>query len=155
MSCRGEGNLDGALAELGEAIRLDPKLAIAHNNLGMALVRKGDVDGALAAFREAIRLDPNSAGAHNNLAWLLAVGPDDVRDSKQAIAHATQACELTGWKNPGYLDTLAAAHAAAGDFDKAVEFQKKALSVPAFEAADGKSARDRLQLYAQKKPYRE
>ncbi len=155
LTLKGKGDLDGALAQFREAIRLDPKFALAHNNVGLALAGKGDLDGALAAYREALRQDPNSAGAHNNLAWLLAVGPDGVRDGKQAVAHATQACELTGWKDPRILDTLAAAHAATGDFDRAVEFQNKALSFPEYEKADGKGARARLQLYAQKKPYRE
>jgi tetratricopeptide (TPR) repeat protein len=155
LTLRGKGDLDGALAEIREAIRLDPKLAFAHNNLGLVLEVKGDLNGALAAYHEALRHDPNWAGAHNNLAWLLAVGPDGVRDGKQAVAHATQACELTGWKKPGFLDTLAAAHAAAGDFDRAVEFEKKALSFPEYEKEDAKGGRRRLQLYAQKKPYRQ
>jgi tetratricopeptide (TPR) repeat protein len=149
------GKLDGAIAELREAVRLAPKFAIARNNLGLALDQKGDVDGALAAYREALRLDPNSAAAHNHLAWLLAVGPDGVRDGERAVEHATRACELTGWKNPNCLDTLAAAYAAAGDFGRAVEYQKKALSFSDFEKEDGKGGRDRLRLYMQRKPYRQ
>jgi serine/threonine protein kinase/Flp pilus assembly protein TadD len=148
-----KGTLDGAVAELREAVRLDPKLAGARNSLGLALTQKGDVDGALAAYREALRLDPKYAGAHNNLAWLLAVGPDGVRDGERAVAHATRACELTGWQEPNFLDTLAAAYAEAGDFEKAVEYQKRALSVPDFEKEDGEGARDRLQRYARNKPY--
>jgi Flp pilus assembly protein TadD len=149
------GNLDGALAEFREAVRLDPKLPYAHDNLGDALNRKGDTDGALAAYREALRLDPNYPVAHNNLAWLLAVGPDGVRDGERAVAHATRACELTAWKEPNCLDTLAAAYAAAGDFDRAIEYQQKALSFSDFEKEDGKGARDRLRLYMQRKPYRQ
>jgi hypothetical protein len=85
---------------------------------------------------------------------MLAVGPDGVRDGKQAVAHATRACELTGWKMPNCLDTLAAAYAATGDFDRAVEYQQKALSFPDFEEADGKGGRERLRLYMQRKPFR-
>jgi hypothetical protein len=62
---------------------------------------------------------------------------------------------LTGWKNPAYLNTLAAAHAEAGDFGKAVEYQKKALSVPAYTKRNGTAARRRLDLYAKKTPYRD
>jgi tetratricopeptide (TPR) repeat protein len=116
---------------------------------------KGDRDGALEAYREALRVDPNYATAHNNLAWMLAVGPDRVRDVKQALAHATRACELSGWARPNCLDTLAAAYAAAGDSDRAVEYEEKALSFPEYEEEDGKGGRDRLRLYMQKKPYRD
>ena len=109
--------------------------------------------GALAAFQAALRVDPKHAGAHNNLAWLLAVGPDGVRDGKLAVAHALRACELVGDAQPHCFDTLAAAHAEAGDFDKAVAAQRKALSYDHFVKADGPGGRDRLQLYLQKRPY--
>src|SRR5262249_1890473 len=49
------------------AIDLDPKVALAHYNLGLALYRKGRVDEAVAAYRQAIDLDPKQALAHNNL----------------------------------------------------------------------------------------
>lgn len=41
-----------------EAIRLDPSLAIAHNNLSRALVKLGRHREAEAAAREAARLNP-------------------------------------------------------------------------------------------------
>ena len=41
-----------------QAIHLDPKYALAHNNLGNALADKGRLDEAIAEYREAIDLDP-------------------------------------------------------------------------------------------------
>lgn len=145
---------DGAIASFREATRVDPKFTNAHINLGFVLGAKGDADGAAASYREALRLDPENANAHNQLAWLLATGPDGVRDGRRAVEHATRACELTGWKNPVYIDTLAASYAETGDFGKAVEYQKKALAVPGFEKAKGAAPRRRLDLYVQKAPYR-
>ena len=80
---------------------------------------------------------------------------NEAGDGKQAVAHATQACELTGWKAPAFIDTLAAAHAEAGEFGKAVEYQKKSLASPAFEKADGRGGRGRLLLYERKMAYRD
>lgn len=85
------------------------------------------------------------------MAWLLATGPDHLRDGKRAVEHANRACESSEWEHSPRISTLAAAHAAAGDFDKAVEFQQKALSFAAL--AKDKDARERLELYQTKKPY--
>ena len=63
------------------------------------------------------------------------------------------ACELTAHRVPGYLDTLAAAHAEAGQFDDAIRWQEKAIElVEAEKKADYES---RLVLYRAGKPYRE
>jgi serine/threonine protein kinase/Flp pilus assembly protein TadD len=155
ITLRAKGDVDGAIVAYREAIRLDPQNPGPHFNLGLALRIKGDADGAIAAYREAIRLDPKYARAHKNLGSILASGPDGVRNGNQAVEHATRACELTNWTDPDYLDTLAAGYAEAGDFDKAVELQKKALSFPAFEKSSGVQARKQLALYEQQKPYRD
>ncbi len=61
-----KGDLDGALKDYTEAIRLKPDLAEAYNNRGVARAAKGDPDGALKDCTEAIRLKPDYAGAYNN-----------------------------------------------------------------------------------------
>ena len=75
-----------------------------------------------------------------------------MRDGKTAVEFATKACELTGWKQPAYLDTLAAAHAEAGDFDSAVRRQTETISL----LSDANAKKDfgtRLKLYQERKPY--
>jgi hypothetical protein len=53
------------------------------------------------------------------------------------------------------LDTLAAAYAEDGQFDEAVRYQSKALENPGLGAVVRDDFRRRLELYKQRKPYRQ
>ena len=134
----------------------------AHYDRGLCYQMKRQDERALADYDEAARLDPNHALAHNAVAWLRSTCPlEGVRDGRRAIEHARRACELTGWNEADYFDTLAAAYAEAGHFDEAVRWQQKALDSPGFAAKDRnreeeiKKAQARLNLYRQRKPYRD
>jgi tetratricopeptide (TPR) repeat protein len=61
-----------ALADFGEAIRLDPKFARAYCNRGVAYSNKGNYDKAIGDFTEVIRLDPKSAFAYLDVRRFLA-----------------------------------------------------------------------------------
>jgi len=117
-----------------------------------------DYKNAIADYSKAVELAPDSPTALNGLAWFLATCPDgSFRKSKEAITHATKACQVTEWKNPFYLDTLAAGYAADGQFKEAIQWQEKALAHPEFPkmVSEGElaKARARLELYKQQKPY--
>jgi tetratricopeptide (TPR) repeat protein len=66
-----KGQIDEAIGQFQEAIRLNPGYAYAHNNLGTALGREGQIDAAINQFEEAIRLKPGYADAHKNLGTVL------------------------------------------------------------------------------------
>jgi tetratricopeptide (TPR) repeat protein len=87
-----------AIACYRRALRLDPKNALAHFNLGNALYTQGPVAEAIACYRQVIALDPRYAQAHYNLGVALkAQGQVDqasacyqkaiVLDPKYAEAH--------------------------------------------------------------------
>jgi tetratricopeptide (TPR) repeat protein/uncharacterized membrane protein len=53
------GDDDGELADFDEAIRIDPKFALAYKNRGKKLLAKGEYDAAIESFNAAIQLKPN------------------------------------------------------------------------------------------------
>lgn len=97
----------------------------------------------------ALKPDPSTkATALNNLAWVLAACPDSsVRNGPQAVRYAEQACRLTGFKQYGMVNTLAAAYAEAGQFPDAITTAEMALKL-ATDAGDTKSAAATRQLLA-------
>jgi tetratricopeptide (TPR) repeat protein len=65
------GDINGSEDAYRAAIRADPNLAVAHNNLGNLVDKQGRKGEAEDAYRAAIRADPNLAAAHSNLGGLL------------------------------------------------------------------------------------
>jgi Flp pilus assembly protein TadD len=70
---------------------------------------------------------------------------------------AERACVLTGRRDAACLDTLAAAYASAGRFDEAVTAANEArrLAEATGQSSLAKDIHMRLQLYRDRKPYRE
>ena len=65
------------------------------------------------SFRTAVK--------HADLAWLLATSPDAAqRDGVLAVKLAEDACLQTQYRQPGMVETLAAAYAEAGRFEEAI-----------------------------------
>lgn len=61
-------NLDGALAQIEEAIRLDPEQGRGYLSLGALQVARGNRPEAEAAFKKAVEIDPKLASARLALA---------------------------------------------------------------------------------------
>jgi tetratricopeptide (TPR) repeat protein len=114
---------------------------------------RGDLAGAVAQFRQALRLKPDWIPAVASLAWLLATAPDaGLRDATQAIRFGEQAADLTGRQDASALDVLAAAYAAAGQFDRAAAVAQTALDMKPDAALAGAITR-RVELYRQHRAY--
>jgi tetratricopeptide (TPR) repeat protein len=158
LNNRGNVHLDQmrynfAIQDFDAALELDPKYAKSLNNRGLAYQGKGLFHFALRDFKDAIEADPQHMNAYNNLAWIHATCPDDsIRDGGKAIALARKVVEATESKDPGSLDTLAAAYAESGDFDSAIRFQKQAIELASGTYLD--TLITRLLQYRNNKPYR-
>jgi protein O-mannosyl-transferase len=85
-----KGQIEEAISQFEECVRLKPSYAQAHYNLGVAFFQRGRIDEAIHQFQEALRLEPNQAEAHNNLG--AALGRKG--QTGEAIHHFQEALRL-------------------------------------------------------------
>jgi tetratricopeptide (TPR) repeat protein len=160
--------LDAALADYDRAIQLDPNEITPYICRVLVTKQRRAFDKAVFELSELLRMAPDNAEIHRLLARILATcNWETVRDGHRAVREATRACELTAWRDPDCLDTLAAAYAETGDFPSAVRWQSRAIqllrqNVPSvlkramdFGGRRGVSFDDRLAFYKRKRPCRE
>lgn len=120
------------------------------------LLSIGDHREAIADFEIVVKQQPENDSILNNFAWVLATSPkDELRDGKRAIVLATKACEVTDYKKPHILSTLAAAYAETGDFETAIKWSKKAVELGSDDEEVDEQLNNELKSYQEKKPWRE
>src|ERR1043166_9101798 len=145
---------DEALADYSKSIEMDPAYVVPWQLRGKTWEAKKEYAKALADYEKAVQLagkESYYSGYHTALAMLLAACPDaKIRDGKKALEAAQKAYAMA--MGPNEMATLAAAHAELGAFDKAVEWQTKAVAAAA--AGVKEQYQRRLKLYQDKKPYR-
>jgi tetratricopeptide (TPR) repeat protein len=147
-------NWTKGLNDITKAIELDPNNAAAYAWRGGVYHRMGRYGRAISDYERSLQIEPDRMHVLNNLAWLLATCPEDeIRDGPRAVGLARRACELSKWQNPPMLGTLAAAYAETGQFEKAIEYQEKAISLVSEEKSD--EYRQPLELYHQRTPRRD
>ncbi len=158
------GRTDEAIAQLREAIRLNPSYVDAHTNLGRALRLHGSPTDAADEFRLALRYYPQYAAAHNGLGIVLAGSkPDEALEQfaeairldpmnsepqynmglvlaqtgrlQEAIGHFSEALRL----RPDFVEahnSMGMALAATGSNQEAIAHFEEALRLrPGFEPA--------------------
>ncbi len=98
------------------------------SDAGTLALTQGRPNEAAELYSHALRIWPRNLAAANNLAWIRATCVDPtLRDGGEAVRLAEGVCQATGYKNPSYVSTLAAAHAEARQFDQAVALARRAL----------------------------
>ena len=116
-------------------------------------------EGVTKDFGEAAKwyrkaAEQSNVDAQNSLAWRLATSDNPaIRDGSNAVVFAEKAVTATSRSVPANLDTLAAAYAETGQFEKAVSTQREAIALLKTEE-EKKDYTSRLKLYEAKEPYR-
>ena len=134
-----DGQIDEAIAQYSEVLRIKPNDDIAHYNLANILMKQGANEEAITHYQETLRSNPAHSKAHNNLATCLkAQGRYD-----EAIDHYREALQ-TDPANPGIYFNLGLVFAEKGAWGKAAESFQRALYLnPGFEPASRALARAR------------
>jgi len=147
-----KGRYDAARDHLERAEALGGRSPQLQGALALVAVQQKRHAEAARHYRAALEIDPGFAPGLNNLAWLLATTPvESVRDGAAAVALAERAVKAAPVADPGTLDTLAAAYAAAGRFDEALQSEDRAIALleAAGRGAQAEGMRTRRALYAQ------
>jgi tetratricopeptide (TPR) repeat protein len=149
------GTTPSAIEAFRRAVQLDKTNVMFRFNLGTALQAAGDAAAAVDAYESVLAQQPEMVAAANNLAWILACHQDtSIRRPEKARKLAELACQKTRYQEPAYLDTLAVAAAAEGDFDTAIKMAGQAAELYDAKrnaAADG--VRERLEGYKKSVAY--
>jgi tetratricopeptide (TPR) repeat protein len=138
-----------ALKDIKAALALKPQNTDYLHNRAVILTALERYKEAIEDYEHVIALNPKSGGSYNNLAWILSTAKDPAfRDCRKAILLALKSLQID--KNVSWMDTLAAAYAECGEFEKAVSVEEKAykLSVPPNE-----NFHKRIAMYVMGKTY--
>jgi len=117
-------DLDAALAEFQEAVKLDPQFAEAHFQLGLVQKQKGDLPEAAESLQEAVRLDPTKVEPIFQLGEVYRL----LKKTTQAIRAYAMACDLDP-RNFELWCRLATCYHQSGDLEKAVEAYQEAIGI--------------------------
>ncbi|HMP75596.1 MAG TPA: tetratricopeptide repeat protein [Kiritimatiellia bacterium] len=151
------GNMTSAEMHYRRAIERYPEIEFRYG-LGIALASMKRREEALLCFRRIIEQSPDHVSALNAAAWIVATDASvDPALAPKAVEWARRAVASGSARDASLLSTLAAAHAAAGDFASAVAAAQEAVQIAEGDANATRLAelRNRLGLYQSGQPYRE
>lgn len=144
------GKFEEPQKHLTEELRTSRRYPESLHLLGNKLIEMGQIRQAYDKFTEALKLDPGSVDILNAAAWMKCASDiKEFRDPQEALRLAAKACEISEYKNPEAMDTLAVAYAANGHFDKAVRTAEIAITLANAEEKEdmAERIRKRIELY--------
>jgi tetratricopeptide (TPR) repeat protein len=149
--------LDKAIADYNEAVRLNPQNALAYSALGSAYMDKDDLPHSVAAYGEAIKLWTGDPAANSRLvnARLLRanVWLQEGKKNDEAAADVAEVVKLlrpddrnSASELLDALDALVTAYADDHQFAKAAQWAQKAIELAPDESTRS-AYRERLKKY--------
>jgi tetratricopeptide (TPR) repeat protein len=150
------GRPNEAIENLQKSLQINPDEAVVYVSISIAYIKLGNYDLAIENWTRAKELEPNIVEALNNPAWLLVTASAvSSEDANRAIDYAQRVCEMTGYREPQLLDTLAASYASAGRFEEAVTTAQRAIDAAKARGQEEIASKieKRLELYGAGKRY--
>jgi Flp pilus assembly protein TadD len=148
---------DEGMAQLRAGLKVFPDLMDAYGFIAEAHLTQGHARDAVAALDEGLARKPDTVPQLVRAAWILATSSDDaVRNGARAVELAERAARLQPPVDVQRLDTLSAAYAETGRFDKAIEAVHQAIDLDAKTGGSPLTSvlNMHLQLYEAKRPVR-
>ncbi|MCA9097225.1 MAG: tetratricopeptide repeat protein, partial [Planctomycetaceae bacterium] len=107
---------------------------------------------SLETIEELLEFGPEIWMGYDERSLLRSSCPDPAfRDGRSAIEDSLKSCELTRWTRSRMISTLACAYAEAGEFEEAVKWIEKAISMGEYFI---KRHKEMEELFRKRKPYR-
>ena len=116
--------LDAALKDLDQSLRVNNKNALTWNNRGIVFKAQGKYDLAFQDIRHAVKLAPKYAHGYFNL----GVVHYAVNNYESAIKAFDEAIELKGG-NPWYFVSRGSARYGAGDYEGALKDYNQSIEI--------------------------
>ncbi|MEM7384319.1 MAG: tetratricopeptide repeat protein [Verrucomicrobiota bacterium] len=116
------GQGEEAVLAFEEAVKANPEGEAARSRLAGAFLEVGRAAEGIELYERLLAKNPAAHQVANQLAWIYATHPGKaLRKADRSLELASSLAELTKFRDPRVLDTLAAAEANQGRFEKAAE----------------------------------
>ncbi|MDZ8117688.1 tetratricopeptide repeat protein [Pontiella agarivorans] len=123
-----ENHLDAAAFHFKKFLQKRPKVTVARTKLASIYYMQGKQHESAVQYEMILDEDPENISALLLLSKIYATSANpQIAHPERAITLSKRGCELTVYKQPVYLDSLAVAYASAGRYSDAVTMSEKAL----------------------------